>query len=263
MKVRRCSAFVAVIALGALLAIGAPAGASQPAKKKPPLRILVTNDDGVASPGIDALVVALLELPRVKVTVVGPATNQSGTSDKTTPGSLVGTETTTESGYPAVAVPGFPADSVNVALDTGLVKKPHVVISGINQGQNLGALSDVSGTVGAARTAARRGIPALAVSQGLGEPPDYAAGAAAAVTWLREHRKELERKVSRGDVLLENLNVPTCTVGEVRGLVEVPIATSAENAVGPSDCASTLTDPVDDIQAFANGFAVVSTLPLG
>ena len=55
--------------------------------------------------------------------------------------------------------------------------KPDVVLSGINQGQNLGALSDVSGTVGAARTAARHGIPALAVSQGTGNPPDYAAGA--------------------------------------------------------------------------------------
>ena len=263
MRVRKCAAFVAALALGAVLAVGAPAGASQPTKKKPLLRILVTNDDGVTAPGIDALVEALRELPRVKVTVVGPATNQSGTSDKTTPGSLVTTESTTESGYPAVAVPGYPADSVNVALDTGLVKKPHVVISGVNQGQNLGALTDVSGTVGAARTAARRGIPALAVSQGLGEPPDYAAGAAAAVTWLKEHRKELERKAPSGDVLLENLNVPTCTVGEMRGVVDAPIATSADNAIGPSDCASTLTDPVDDIQAFANGFAVVSTLSTG
>ena len=139
MRVRRCSAFVAALALCAVLAVGAPAGASQPAKKKPLLRILVTNDDGVTAPGIDALVEALRELPRVKVTVVGPATNQSGTSDKTTAGSLVTAESTTESGYPAVAVPGYPADSVNVALDAGLVKKPHVVISGVNQGQNLGA----------------------------------------------------------------------------------------------------------------------------
>jgi 5'-nucleotidase len=261
---RRRLAYAALsIALG--VALGAPpaTGASPAAKKKPTLKILVTNDDGVEAPGIDALVEALRALPRVKVTVVGPASNQSGTSDKTTPGSLATRETTTVSGYPAIGVEGYPADSVNVALDSGLVKKPHLVISGVNEGQNLGELTDVSGTVGAARTAARRGIPALAVSQGFGEPPDYELGAGEAVKWVREHRRDLERRTAAaGAALLENLNVPTCTIGDVRGLVEAPVAPTAENAAGPSDCASTLTDPVDDIQAFTNGFAVVSTLPL-
>jgi 5'-nucleotidase len=232
------------------------AEASAPAKKARILKILVTNDDGVGAEGIDALVEALLELPRVRVTVVAPATNQSGSSDKTTPGGLPAVDATTASGYPAKSVAGFPADSVNAALDGAAPKKPNVVISGINEGQNLGALTDISGTVGAARTAARRGIPALAVSQGLAEAPDFESGAREAVKWLKEHRKALAKKGV--EPFVDNLNVPTCATGELRGVIEVPVAPNAENAIATSDCASTLTDPVDDIQAFNNGYVTLS-----
>lgn len=257
MRIRRLGTVAAVMA-GLVLAGAVPAGASAGAKKAPVLQILVTNDDGVGAEGIDALVEALRKLPRVKVTVVAPATNQSGTSDKTTPGGLPAVDATTLSGYPAKSVAGFPADSVNAALDGAAPKKPNVVISGVNEGQNLGALTDVSGTVGAARTAARRGIPALAVSQGIAEEPDYESGAAEAVTWLKEHRKALQKKGA--DVFVDNLNVPTCTSGKLRGVIEVPVAPNAENAISASDCASTLTDPVDDIQAFNNGYATLSEL---
>ena len=66
------------------LGIGAVPGVA--AEKPPTLRVLVTNDDGVAAPGIDALVQGLRKLDRVEVTVVAPADNKSGTSDMTTPG---------------------------------------------------------------------------------------------------------------------------------------------------------------------------------
>ncbi len=221
----------------------APTGAT-PTSKPAPLRIVVTNDDGYAAPGIDALVEALRDLPRVKITVVAPAANQSGTGDRTTPGPVGVAEVETASGFRASAVEGYPADSVVLALDN-TARDPHLVISGVNQGQNLGPVLDVSGTVGAARTAARRGVPALAVSQGLGEPPDYAAGAAEAVTWVKEHRTQLARRdVATTEVV--NINVPTCTTGEVRGLVDVPAATTGD-ALAPSDCTSTLADPPDDV----------------
>ena len=138
--------------------------------KVPTLDILVTNDDGYAAPGIDALVERLRALPGVKLTVVAPATNQSGTSDRTTPGpvsALTATEVTTASGYAATAVAGFPADSVNYALDV-LKLSPDLVVSGSNAGQNLGVVAPISGTVGAARTAVRRGVPGVAVSQEIG-----------------------------------------------------------------------------------------------
>ncbi|MEY3361923.1 MAG: hypothetical protein RL531_1642 [Actinomycetota bacterium] len=128
---------------------------TQPTARIPNLEILVTNDDGYAAPGIDALVERLRDLPGVEITVVAPATNQSGTSDRTTPGdvsALTAAKVATTSGYPATAVTGFPADSVNYALDV-LDLDPDLVVAGSNAGQNLGVVAPISGTVGAARTA--------------------------------------------------------------------------------------------------------------
>ncbi|MCI0632866.1 MAG: 5'/3'-nucleotidase SurE, partial [Actinobacteria bacterium] len=168
----------------------------------------------------------------------------------------------TQSGYPALAVDGTPADSVVYALDE-LAKQPQLVISGVNEGQNLGPVVDISGTVGAARAAAQQGIPALAVSQGAGhgDPPDYVEGADAAVDWVKQHRRALVR----GDVdaiTVLNINVPTCPTGEVRGEIEVPAATTGDAGTA-SDCTSTLEDPPDDVVAFANGFVTLTELPTG
>jgi 5'-nucleotidase len=253
---------VVVIALG--VPMGMPAGA---AAKPPPLRVLVTNDDGYAAPGIDALVEGLRKVPGVKVTVIAPAENKSGSGSTTTPGQLTTAKATTASGYPAVSVAGFPADTVIYALEQGgLKKKPNVVISGINLGQNIGVAVDVSGTVGAAKAAAARGVPALAVSQGVRPDgdPDYASGVARALRWFKDHRKALTPKKSKKvEVVLDNLNVPSCTTGKIRGLVEVPVAGSDVAGIGdPQDCASTLTNPANDVEAFKNGYATLTELPV-
>lgn len=228
-----------------------------------PLRILVTNDDGIDAPGIDALVEGLRELPDTEVVVVAPATNQSGTAGNTTAGPLAGTETTTASGYPATSVEGFPADSIVWAIDQEGVEGPFdLVISGINSGQNLGPATDVSGTVGAARAAAARGIPALAASQGFAETPDFPTGVRYVLDWLDEHRQEiLSGEAGGDDPLLEGLNIPTCTAGEVRGQVEVTIATSGD-ILGASDCTSTEPAPSEDIPAFTVGFVTLADVPL-
>jgi len=236
------------------------AATAAPAGKPRTLRILVSNDDGYAAPGIDALVEALRELPRVKVTVVAPAENQSGAGDRTSsPPPDVVSKTETASGYPALAVSGTPADSVLEVRDKRFFERLHLVISGINEGQNLGPVVDISGTVGAARTAAREGIPAVAVSQGVGEPPDYAAGAEAAVAWVKEHRQALVRGGVDATTVV-NINVPTCPTGEVRGEIEVP-ASPTGDAGTASDCTSRLEDPPDDIVAFANGYVTLSEIP--
>lgn len=250
---------VSLVAIAVALALGAAAGpaAAAPTKKSPPLKILVTNDDGVGGAGIIALVTALRELPNTKIYVSAPAANQSGTGGKTTPGTLDATPAAV-GGVKGFAVNGFPADSVNYALDGAIKAKPDVVLSGINAGQNLGTITDVSGTVGAARAAASRGIPALASSQGIADVPDYAAGVKQVLAWVKKHRKALVAHTQKAGV--ENLNIPTCVTGKVRGLVEVPLAANAENAVATSDCASTLTNLPDDIQAFNNGYATLSPL---
>jgi 5'-nucleotidase len=248
-------------ALGAPGAMAVPSAAAA-APKPPTVQVLVTNDDGVAAPGIDALVKGLRALERVSVTVVAPATNQTGTGDNTTPTPLSTSETTTASGYRAIAVQGFPADTVNFALDGGVPKKPHLVASGINAGQNLGPVVDVSGTVGAARAAVRRGVPAVAISQGVGEPPDYATGVREATRWVKKQRKALTKKNAAAPTDVVNINVPTCTTGKVRGLVEVPSATTGDAGTA-SDCTSRLKNPTDDVIAFANGYAALSKVAPG
>jgi 5'-nucleotidase len=256
---RRRAVLMSLSVLASAAWLGALPARAAPANKPATLRVLVTNDDGVAAPGIDVLVEALRELPRLRVTVVAPAENQSGKGDATTPDLPPATETTTASGYPATAVPGTPADSVIYGLDDVVTKPPHLVVSGINEGQNLGPALEISGTVGAALTAARDGVPALAVSQGLGDEPDYPEAAELAIDWVKEHRKRLVRRAVDADEVA-NLNVPTCATGEVRGLVEVPPLLTGE-LLPPSNCESTLEDPPDDVVAFSNGFATLSEIP--
>jgi len=228
--------------------------------KVEPLSVLVTNDDGYDAAGLDAVVTQLLTLPGVTVTVVAPTTNQSGTGGKTTPTPLTGTKTSTLNGFPAVAVVGFPADSVVYALDQVMKDKPDLVVSGVNEGPNFGPLATVSGTVGAAEKAASVGIPALAASQGLGDSgPDYSSGAQIVAGWVSAHRTEL----AAGDapVVVLNLNVPTCSAGTLRGVKQVPPAPTLEGAtVGAVDCSSTATGPKTDTEAFGDGFASVTSL---
>jgi 5'-nucleotidase len=228
-------------------------------EKSLPLAVLVTNDDGFAAPGIDAVVTELRALPGVTVTVVAPARNQSGTGGKTTSTPLTATAQQTASGFPAIAVEGFPADSVVYALDTVVRSKPDLVVSGVNEGPNFGPLAALSGTVGAAEKAASEGIPAIAASQGLGDPPDYSNGAKIVSGWVAAHRNEL----ADGDAAITvlNINVPTCKAGTLRGVKQVPPATTLDGAtLGPVDCASTATAPKTDTAAFADGFASVTTL---
>jgi 5'-nucleotidase len=223
----------------------------------------VSNDDGVAAPGIDALVRALSSDSETQVTVVAPAANQSGAGGKTTPGTLTATMTTTASGYPATAVQGYPADAVDYGLSTVMTSPPDLVISGANAGQNLGPFVDVSGTVGAARAAAQQGITALAVSAGLGDPIDYASAVDAAMSWLRDHRAAV--LASHGPpTTVSNLNVPTCAAGQVRGQVEVPADAhgSTDIAIAPADCTSTAPAGPTDVTAFHDGFATLSDVPL-
>lgn len=228
------------------------------------LTIVVTNDDGIGAPGIDALVTALSAIDDVTVVVVAPAENKSGSSDKSTPGGASHHDGQTSSGVRGTAVDGFPADAVTVALDDlGVV--PDLVVSGVNQGQNLGPIAYISGTVGAARTAARRGIPAVAASAGVGEGADYEAAAALVVAWIADHRAALvDGTVSTATVT--SFNVPDCSLGgEIEALLQVPLATAIPKGVDPSksDCRlEPATRPADDVAAVVAGHAAETLVPV-
>ncbi len=222
------------------------------------LDILVTNDDGIGAPGIDAVVESLRQVAGVDVTVVAPATNQSGTGDSTTPGGVTSSASATASGYAGVAVNGTPADSVLHALRV-LGETPDLVVSGINEGQNMGPIIPFSGTVGAARTAARNGVPALATSQGVraGIEPDFPSGAYTTLVWLERFRLGL---AGPPFTKVANLNIPSCAAGSgVRGLVDTFVATTlAGRSYTAQDCTSTITAINDDVDAFNRGYASVA-----
>ena len=232
-----------------------------------PLRILVTNDDGYAAPGIDAVVEGLQTLPDVEVVVVAPAENQSGSGPKTTDGPLTATEVTTASGYPATAVQGFPADSVVWALDQdGIDDQPDLVVSGINAGQNLGPVLELSGTVGAARAASTRGIPAIAASLGLANDPDYDPAVELVLEWITEHRAELLAGTDETPAEVVNLNIPSCATGTLGELVEVTYATdpAGRNVLAADiDCTGQPAAPTDDVEAFLAGFPSLTVITPG
>ncbi|MBK5288692.1 MAG: 5'/3'-nucleotidase SurE [Acidimicrobiia bacterium] len=224
-----------------------------------PLRVLVSNDDGVDAPGIDAAVEVLRKLPNVSVSVVAPATNQSGSGGNTSPDPLVANPSQTASGYPATAVQGFPADAVRYALQVQHLN-PDLIVSGINNGQNLGPITGISGTLGAARVGGRAEIPSVALSQGLGSPPDFPSGAFVLVAWVNDFL--LGRVGPQRFQSVVNINIPTCTAGAIRGSRFLPLATdtTSGNPVGNADCTSTVTNTVDDIAGFLNGFVTISSI---
>ena len=252
-------------AVGLLLSGVVAGAAGATTKHGPPLRILVTNDDGVQAPGINETVKALTALPNTSVTVVAPLTNQSGTGAKVTGGALTVTDAKTAGGYRAKAVAGYPADTIIWAIDDhGISQRPNLVVSGINFGENIGPLSMLSGTVGAAETATARGIPALAVSQGIdnGVAPNFAQSAKYLVGWVQSHRRALlGAKGKESGRINGSLNVPTCATGRIRGPVTVRVAGSLNGfSISTVNCSGPARKPSTDVQAFVSGYASLSAL---
>jgi 5'-nucleotidase len=128
--------------------------------------ILLTNDDGIDSPGLWAAAQAVL--PLGEPVIVAPRRQYSG-AGRSLPAESDGViepylNPSGESGVRAYAVGGSPAQAVLLAVLEILPRPPALVISGINFGENVGSGVTISGTVGAALEAAAQGLPALAVS---------------------------------------------------------------------------------------------------
>ena len=226
-----------------------------------PLRIVVTNDDGIGSPGFDQLVTALVALPDVEVSVVAPAANQSGSSDRTTEGGASFTDGATASGVAGTSVTGLPADSVLVAINE-LGLDPDVVVSGVNEGQNVGPVAALSGTVGAARAAARLGVPGVAASAGIVyDPAQVAVAVDLVVAWILENRLRLVARNLPPQVV--SFNVPSCDPATMGELVEVPLGLTIPEGVNifESSCDG-VEAPPDDVIAMAKGFPAETRVPI-
>lgn len=130
------------------------------------MRILLTNDDGISAPGLQALRRALRELDGVELDVIAPNSNRSATARSITTRSPLGVdEVEFGDGDRGYATDGTPVDCVRFAEVGLLGGRPDMIVSGINHGANLGDDITYSGTVAAALEGIILGIPAIAFSQ--------------------------------------------------------------------------------------------------
>lgn len=139
------------------------------------IQILLTNDDGIQSPGLWAAAEALSRLGYV--TVAAPRDQASGTGRSVPLGSDGRIQQITlrigQQDWSVYSIGGTPAQTVDHALLELLPRKPDLVVSGINYGENLGEGVSASGTIGAALEGASFGIPSIAVSLQLMEDSYY------------------------------------------------------------------------------------------
>lgn len=230
------------------------------------MRILVSNDDGYSAPGIEALVDALKGLG--ELTVVAPETNCSGASNSLTLNRPLSVRQAANGFY---YVNGTPSDCVHIAL-TGLLDfRPDIVVSGINNGANMGDDTLYSGTVAAATEGFLFGIPSIAFS--LVKRGWHHLDTAAHVA-----RRVVERHMAQplGAAMLLNVNVPSVPLDALQGLrvtrlgkrhPSEPVVRSSTPYgepvywIGPAGSASDFADDTD-FGATEQGMASITPLRL-
>ena len=172
-----------------------------------PMRILVSNDDGVHAEGIRALSEALAACG--EVIVVAPDRNRSGASHSLTLEVPLRVTRIAETGYHAVK--GTPTDCVHLAVNELVRPEPDMVVAGINHGANLGDDVIYSGTVAAATEGRHLGFPSLAISL-VGKT--HFATAAHYAAWLV---KGMMVHSLPADQIL-NVNVPDLPLDQIKGI---------------------------------------------
>lgn len=236
------------------------------------MHILVTNDDGIASPGLAVLARVGLAVG-AEVTVAAPARESSGAA-----ASLLGAE---QDGrllvdpvpapdlpehVPSFAVRAAPAMIAFVAAHGGFGPTPDFVLSGVNRGANTGHAVLHSGTVGAALSASTHGIRGLAVSLADARPQYWATAEVYAehvLRWLLARQRKPNRVI--------NLNVPDLPLSEVRGLRKAPLASFGTvqarirelehgNLMLTYQESSATQEPDSDAGLLARGWATVTLL---
>ncbi|MXO66598.1 5'/3'-nucleotidase SurE [Altericroceibacterium endophyticum] len=177
------------------------------------MRILLTNDDGIHAPGFAVLENIARQISD-DVWVCAPAEENSGAGHSLTLHQPVRLK---EHGEKRYAVTGTPTDSVNLALRKFFADKmPDLIISGVNNGENLADDVTYSGTISAAMEGALAGIPAIALSQSMRGGAD-GPGFDAAEQWAeRVIRPLLTTQIPRRCVI--NVNFPALPAAEVKGI---------------------------------------------
>lgn len=172
------------------------------------MHILISNDDGYKSKGIQVLINELKKI--AQITVVAPSRNRSGASSSLSLDRSIKVTKKEDSFY---FLSGTPTDCVHIAL-TGLMQTlPDMVISGINHGPNLGDDTIYSGTVAAAIEGYLLDIPSFAISMGSVNPKNFETAAIVTSDLIKLYNK---KKVSSASLL--NINVPDIPYDELKGL---------------------------------------------
>lgn len=188
------------------------------------MRVLITNDDGIDSPGLHTLA-SVAAAAGLEVVVAAPHEERSGSS-----ASLVATRTDGRllvreeplpglDGVRALGVEATPAYITWAGVRGAFGKRPDLVLSGVNKGPNTGLAVLHSGTVGAALTANAHGLPSMAVSVTATDPRHWTtAGQVAAKTllWMLEQD-------GLAPVVI-NVNVPDVPPDQLRGITPAPLA---------------------------------------
>ncbi|PIQ95970.1 MAG: 5'/3'-nucleotidase SurE [Nitrospinae bacterium CG11_big_fil_rev_8_21_14_0_20_56_8] len=174
--------------------------------------IILSNDDGFNARGLRTL---RDEVARVAdVVIVAPENEQSAMGHAITLTVPLKVREVREKGeFIGYAVNGTPADCIKIAVSTLLPEPPEMVISGINQGGNLGTCVIYSGTVSAATEAIIMGIPAIAVSLNSWESTDFSTAA----EFIRQLIPVIRKNGLPQGVAL-NINVPAVPRGEIQGV---------------------------------------------
>lgn len=177
------------------------------------MRILVTNDDGIAAPGLRCLLAAAAA--HGEVTIFAPDRERSACAHGMTMREPLRVVEAEGMGCAAFAVSGLPADCVNIGLELAMPNGCDLVLSGVNAGPNLGFDTTYSGTVAGAMEGCAYGVPSVAVSLAAfvtGSPLHWDT----AEEWLRENIPALA-KASLPPRTFLNVNIPSLQTIELRG----------------------------------------------
>jgi 5'-nucleotidase len=173
--------------------------------------ILLTNDDGIHAEGLRYLHMAAKKVGRPRI--VAPESEQSAVGHSITLYDPIRAREVTKNGSVyGYGISGTPADSVKLALYALLPTRPNLVISGINNGANLGVNVLYSGTVSAATEAAILGVPSMAVSIDRKKEPPF--------QWAVSHVEALARWILTNGLphgVALNVNIPALPPEQIKG----------------------------------------------
>ena len=227
--------------------------------------LLLSNDDGYLSPGLRAMADALRDQV-ARLVVMAPDRDCSGASHSLTLKRPLSVSAHEDGVY---SVDGTPSDCVHLAVSGFFDERPHMVISGINRGANMGDDVLYSGTVAAAFEGRHLGLPSIAVSNVAHQPRHWQASAQV----VRDLFAHIRAYPLPSHMFL-NVNIPDLPYGDIRGFRSTVLGRRAEpgalvETLSPRDktlfwigrSGDALEDEGDtDFQAVADGFVSVTPL---